>query len=188
EPVQGGSAQRVSDCLGVRPRRGVGVTEKPRGDIESQPMEDVRLGATGGRDDRIRRGDSRSPPGEVGISVAIKGECESEDKSTLFGWTQSVLDCLFPGTWCGMSFRGGHPDIEPHPSSIRLLVAELDRQRVLTRDRFSLDRKAVEVDRRLFTLGFAPRFQAGRGGGVARARSPPGVADRKRPSVGYRFC
>src|SRR5687768_12949610 len=92
----GRRAQQVSDLPGTRPRRSVAVgteravTEKPRRDIESQPMEDVRLGATGRCDVRIRRRDSRAPPDEVGVSVAIQGECESEDKSTLFGWTQSV--------------------------------------------------------------------------------------------------
>src|SRR5260370_25303984 len=73
-----GGTERISNSQRTRPRRSVTlrtqcrVTENPRGDVESLPIQWIRFGDTGRRNDWIQIGDSRSLESKISAALLFE--------------------------------------------------------------------------------------------------------------------
>src|SRR5260370_31715387 len=78
KPSLSGGTERISNSQRTRPRRSVTlraegrVTENPRSDIESLPIQCVRFGGTGRRNDWIQISDSRSLDRKISAALCFE--------------------------------------------------------------------------------------------------------------------
>src|SRR5689334_16132361 len=89
-----GGVESVPDFCRTRSHRRITQSAERRvpknssSDIESQPIEDVRINGASLGYDWIRRSYGRSFGSKIGVSVSLQGKCNGNVKAWLFGGTE----------------------------------------------------------------------------------------------------